>query len=125
MIPPSPYQVERDFFLDQGTTWRYGDTLSPQIEPVSFAGASAKLDVRIVATSAEPDLSISTVPNSSGFVGLDTQGDYWWIVYPAALAELPVGVSMEYCLRVFWADGVNTDDLVSGRLFLSQNLVTP
>ncbi len=118
--------VRKNYEIDQGTGFRDQRRLVVDGVGANFAGATAVMDLRVDPDSPLPTISVNLIQSASGLVGLDTLGNYWWDVYPSALAVLsPLQRALHFCFRVTWADGVHKDDLIAGMLFQRTNLVIP
>lgn len=116
----------KNYVVDQGAGWRGQRRWIAGGVGVNFACAAATLDLRVDPDSALPTITVNLVPTPGvGLVGLDAFGNYWWDIFPPALAALtPVQRALYFCFRVFWFDG-HRDDLLEGRLFQRRNLVIP
>lgn len=118
--------LRENYEIDQGQGFRDRRRLICAGQGCNFAGSTATLDLRVEPENPVPAISVSTLPSSSGLVGFDVYGNYWWDVYPSVLAALtPIQRALYFALRVVWSDGLHRDDLITGMLFQRRNLGTP
>lgn len=118
--------VRKNYLIDQGQGFRDTRQLIAGGVGVNFGGCSVAMNLRVQPEDPLPIIAVTGLPSSSGFAAIDVYGNYAWDVYPSALSALnSLQRALYFAFRVFWADGVHRDDLITGTLYLSRNLVFP